>query len=267
MKQVHQTPGGTRGSCTAADLTVSERQEKILELLREQPDLKVAELAKRLYVSEPTVRRDFTELDARGLIRKVYGGAVLPDHADRTVPFVLRENEKSQAKTVMGRRAAALIPDGAVLLLDGSTSAFHLVPYLTDKKDLVVITSGAKTALALAEAGICTYCTGGRMLIHSYSYVGAQAERFLADINADLAFFSCRGLSDDGGVSDSSEEETHLRRVMMSRSRASYLLCDSGKFGKSYLFHLCNADRLSGVISDKPWLEDRTAEQASDAPQ
>lgn len=233
-------------------MTVSQRQEKILALLQEHPDIRVAELAKCLYVSEPTVRRDLTELDAAGLIHKVYGGAVLPDHADRSIPFVLRENEKSRAKAVMGRQAAELVSDGMVLLLDASTSAFHLIPYLSEKKELIVVTSGAKTALALAEAGICTYSTGGRMLIHSFSYVGSQAERFLADINADLAFFSCRGLSDDGEISDSSVEEVNLRRVMISRSRKSYLLCDGSKFGKTYFYTLCRADLLAGVISDRP---------------
>lgn len=233
-------------------MTISERQEMILEFLQEDPDITVPELAKRLYVSEPTVRRDFTELESKGLIIKVYGGAILPEKADRSIPFVFRENEKSAAKTAMGRQAAQKISDGMVVLLDASTSVFHLVPFLAEKKDLIVVTSGAKTSLALAEAGLCTYCTGGNMLIHSYSYVGAQAERFLSDINADVVFFSCRGLSDDGMISDPSVEEVNLRRVMMEHSRKKYLLCDSSKFGKSYFYNLCHVDELDGVISDRP---------------
>ena len=234
-------------------MTVGERQEAVLEMLRENPRLTVSELAKTLYVSEPTVRRDFTELDAKGLIRKVYGGAILPDNADWNVPFVFRENEKSAAKTALGRQAADRIPDGAVILLDGSTSAFHLVPFLAGKKDLIVVTSGAKTALALADAGICSYCTGGKMLLHSYSYVGAQAERFVRDINADMVFFSCRGLSESGMLSDSSVEEVNLRRVMMEQSERAYALCDSSKFGKSYFYNLCRTDEVDEVISDKPF--------------
>lgn len=232
-------------------MTISERQEIILELFRQKPKITVAEIAKLLYVSEPTVRRDLTEMDSKGLIHKVYGGAILPDEADLSIPFVFRENEKSSAKTAIGRQAAELVSDGAVVLLDGSTSAFHLIPFLSTKKDLIVVTSGAKTALVLAEAGICTYCTGGKMLINSYSYVGAQAERFLADINADIAFFSCRGLSEDGRVSDSSVEEVNLRRTMIEHSKRSYLLCDSGKFGRSYFYNQCLVSDLDGVISDR----------------
>ena len=231
-------------------MTISERQERILELLRQDPKINVSRLSAILYVSEPTVRRDLTELDAKGLIRKVYGGAVLPEGAETLIPFVFRENEKSAAKTAMGRQAAALVEDGMVVLLDGSTSAFHLVPFLAAKKDLTVVTSGAKTALALAEAGLCNYCTGGKMLNNSYSYVGAQAEQFVSGINADICFFSCRGLSDDGRVSDPSVEEVNLRRVMLDNSTRRYLLCDKSKFGKLYFYNLCTSDSLDGVISE-----------------
>lgn len=231
-------------------MTISERQERILELLRQDPKISVAGMSAVLYVSEPTVRRDLTELDAKGLIHKVYGGAVLPEGAETLIPFVFRENEKSAAKTAMGRQAAALVEDGMVVLLDGSTSAFHLVPFLAAKKELTVVTSGAKTALALAEAGLCTYCTGGRMLNNSYSYVGAQAEQFLAGINADICFFSCRGVSDDGRVSDPSVEEVNLRRAMLTHSARKYLLCDRSKFGKLYFYNLCRSADLDGVISE-----------------
>ena len=231
-------------------MTISERQERILELLRQDPKISVARLSAVLYVSEPTVRRDLTELDGKGLIHKVYGGAVLPDGAETLIPFVFRENEKSAAKTAMGRQAAALVEDGMVVLLDGSTSAFHLVPFLATKKDLTVVTSGAKTALALAEAGLCNYCTGGKMLNNSYSYVGAQAEQFITAINADICFFSCRGLSDDGRVSDPSVEEVNLRRVMLEHSARKHLLCDRSKFGKLYFYNLCVTSDLDSVISE-----------------
>ncbi len=207
-------------------------------------------MSKILYVSEPTVRRDLTELDSKGLIKKVYGGAVLPEGAETLIPFVFRENEKSAAKTAMGKKASELVEDGMVVLLDGSTSAFHLIPFLTQKKDLTVVTSGAKTALALAEAGLCNYCTGGKMLNNSYSYVGAQAERFVTGINADICFFSCRGVSEDGLVSDPSVEEVNLRRVMIERSRKKYLLCDKSKMGKVYFYNLCTVSDLDGVITE-----------------
>ena len=56
-------------------MMVNERQRRILEELEKKPDITVRELANLLYVSEPTIRRDFTELSSKGIITKVYGGA------------------------------------------------------------------------------------------------------------------------------------------------------------------------------------------------
>lgn len=234
-------------------MLIGERQQRILEELRANPDVTVGELARKLYVSEPTVRRDFTELERRGLITKVYGGAILNSGAaDKEIPFYIRANEQSSVKVQMGRAAAELVEDGMVVMLDGSTSCYHLVPYLAQKKDIIVITSGAKTAVSLAEHNVRTFCTGGQMIIHSYSYVGEQAERFVRGLNADILFFSCRGLTEDGKMTDQAIEEANLRRVMFESSKRKYLLCDSSKIGKLCFYNMGSVDELDGIISEKP---------------
>lgn len=232
-------------------MLIGERHRRILEELKRNPEITVKELARLLCVSEPTVRRDFTELHRKGIITKIYGGAILNQGAaDREIPFFLRENEKSTAKAEMGARAASLVQDGMVVMLDGSTSAYHLIPYLARKKDLIVITSGAKTAVALAEANIRTFCTGGQMLIHSFSYIGAEAENFIRKINADILFFSCHGLNDKGQMSDRASEEVNLRKVMFSVCQKKILLCDSSKFGKTYFYNMGHVRDLDGIISE-----------------
>ena len=232
---------------------VNQRQRRILEELEKKPDITVRELAKLLFVSEPTIRRDFTELSSKGIITKVYGGAILHQGAaDREIPFFFRQQEKSSVKTRMGAAAADLVKDGMVVMLDGSTSAYHLVPYLAQRKDLIVVTSGAKTAVALAEANIRTFCTGGQMLIHSFSYVGEQAENFIRNINADILFFSCRGLSRQGYMTDHSIEEANLRKVMFRYSKQKVLLCDSSKFDHTCFYNIGHVGDIDAIISESP---------------
>lgn len=233
-------------------MLISERQNQIIRLLEQNPRITVRELAQALSFSEPTIRRDFTELHKKGVITKCYGGAILNQgKADREIPFVLRENEKSRPKAEMGLQASRLISDGMVIMLDGSTSAYHLVPYLAKFKDIIVITSGAKTAVALAELQIPVYCTGGRMRTNSFSYIGREAEEMVERFNADIVFFSCHGLSEEGRMSDLSVEEASLRRVMLRKSRKKYLLCDSSKFDKVYFYDMGDISELDAVISDK----------------
>ena len=231
---------------------VSQRHRQLLAALEEKPDISVKELARLLRVSEPTVRRDLTELAQQGILTKVYGGAILHrGAADREIPFFFRNQEKSAIKSRMGARAAELVQDGMVVFLDGSTSAFHLVPWLAKKKDLIVVTSGAKTAVALAEANIRTFCTGGQMLIHSFSYVGEQAEECIRSFNADICFFSCHGLTDQGYMTELSVEEANLRKVMCRFSKKRVLLCDSSKFGKTCFYNLGHIREIDGIISEK----------------
>ncbi|MBQ8213370.1 MAG: DeoR/GlpR transcriptional regulator [Clostridia bacterium] len=232
-------------------MLISERHRRIVEELKNDPQISVRELAKKLYVSEPTVRRDFTELHEKGIITKIYGGAILNTAAAyREIPFFLRENEKSVTKSEMGKKASRLVKDGAVVMLDGSTSAYYMVPYLARLNNLTVITSGAKTAVALAEANIRTFCTGGQMIIHSYSYVGEQAEAFIRNINADILFFSCHGLDDKGRMTDNAIEEANLRKVMFEHSAKKVLLCDSSKFGKTYFYNMGNIADIDEIVSD-----------------
>lgn len=241
-------------------MLISERHNQIIYEFQSNPHVTVKELAQKLNFSEPTIRRDLTELHRRGIITKRYGGAILNEGAaDREIPFVIRENEKSQTKAEIGLLASKYISDGMVIMLDGSTSAYHLVPYLSRYKDIIVITSGAKTALALAELHIPVFSTGGKMRSNSFTYIGREAEDTVRRYNADIMFFSCRGLSETGMMSDPSIDEANLRRVMFEKCRTKYLLCDSSKFNKTYFYDMGNVSELDGVISDQPLPENIAA--------
>ena len=98
--------------------------------------------------------------------------------------------------------------------------------------------------------GIKTICTGGEMTLESFSYVGVDAEQILRQYNADVAFFSCRGVSEDGIITDNSILENSIRSIMIKNARKKYLLCDKNKFGQKYLHTLCHVNDLDGVISN-----------------
>lgn len=234
-------------------MLINERQNQIIFQLQKDPDITVRQLSRVLHFSEPTIRRDLTELERRGILTKRYGGAILnAGAADREIPFILRENEMSRTKAEMGLQATQYLTDGMVIMLDGSTSAYHLVPYLSRYKDIIVITSGAKTAVALAELQIPVFSTGGKMRTNSFSYIGKEAEDAVMRFNADIVFFSCHGLSESGRMSDLSVDECHLRQVMLQKCKKKYLLCDSSKFDQVYFYDMGDVSQLDGVISNAP---------------
>ncbi len=231
-------------------MSIYNRENQYINLLAQKPH-STKELSEKLFISEPTVRRDIIVLQEKGLIVRKRGIVSLKSTSpDQRIPLFVRHFEQNQSKQVIAQKAAVCIKDGYVIMLDASTTAFHLLPHLTHFKNILIITTGAKTALEAASMGIKTICTGGEMTLESFSYVGPDAEDILKKYNADVAFFSCRGISNDGIVSDNSILDNSMRKIMIKNSKKSFLLCDKSKFGKKYLNTLCDIKELTGVISD-----------------
>jgi DeoR family fructose operon transcriptional repressor len=230
-----------------------EREERILNALLEKETLSVQELSHKLYVSVPTLRRDLVKLESMGKIIRTHGGArIRKSAADKQIPLSLREMEQNTAKDTIGKKAAELIKDGDIIMLDASTTVYSMIPYLSDFRDLIVITSSAKASYLLGQMGVNNICTGGRMLNHSFAYIGEDAERTIRNYNADIAFFSCRCISADGRLTDKSIEENILRKAMMQQSKRNILLCDSSKFDHIFLNTLCHVSELDQVICEAP---------------
>lgn len=162
------------------------------------------------------MRRDLNELEKRGLVKRLHGGVVLLDGANRELPLYVREQQNVEAKRVIAGKAAHYLRDGQVIFLDASSTVMFLIKYLEAFKSLTIITNGLKTTQELSPLNHKVYCTGGLMLHNSSAYVGDFAADFVRHFNADIFFFSSRGVTEDGRITDESSEETHVRRVMLA---------------------------------------------------
>lgn len=231
-------------------MAIYNREDDYIKLLSEREHT-VKELSRKLFISEPTVRRDVVVLKDKQIVECKRGIVRLRlSTPDARVPMFLRNLAHTEEKNIMARRCAAEIKDGYTVMLDASTSAYCLVPYLAEIKNLFVITNGAHTAIALASMGIKTLSVGGEITSDSYCCLGPDAERTLSAYNADIAVISCRGISEDGALTDSTILENSIRRIMMKNAKRTIVLCDSSKFGKTYLHTLCHEDEVDEIISD-----------------
>lgn len=231
-------------------MSIHTRENKYITLLSEK-EYTVKELAEKLFISEPTVRRDIIILQKKEILTCKRGNVKLKtNYADQRIPLFIREMEHNEGKREIALKAISKVKDGYVIMLDASTTAYYIVPHLTQFKNLLIITNGAKTALHAASMGIRTICTGGEIELESFAYLGTDAEDVLRRYNADVAFFSCRGLDSDGIATDNSILENSIRRIMIKNSNKCYLLCDKSKFGSRHLNTLCNTDELDGVITN-----------------
>lgn len=231
-------------------MPIYDREEQYLRLLSEGGRT-VQELSRILFISEPTVRRDVVALKKKELVICHRGMVKLSVKSpDKRIPLYIRDNEHTTEKALIARKALAYVKDGDAIMLDASTTAYQLLPYLAAFKNILIITNGIKTVLEAANLGIRTICTGGELTLESYSFVGTDAEGTLDKYNADVAFFSCRGVDGNGLVTDNSILENSIRKIMIKNANKAVLLCDRSKFGQRHLNTLCNTKDLNAVISD-----------------
>lgn len=229
----------------------TEREQIILNILKQEGEVSVELLRKRLFVSDATVRRELKSMEQKGLILRPHGKAVLAYGADKNTGFSEREGIAGTVKDRLAEEAVkSCMADGKVVFLDASSTAMQTVKYLDRFNDVIVITSGVKTLLELSKTSLKHYSTGGMVITQSSSLVGQSAIDTVNDFNADVCFVSCHALSDDGYVTDSSVSENDVRRAIMKRSKRKVLLVDSTKINKQCWNNLCHITEFDEVYTN-----------------
>ena len=205
-----------------------ERQEIIMDYLKKNRSASVAALAKLLFVSEATVRRDLSEIEQNGLIRRTHGGAVLSYGAEEVSLFV-RMNENRGAKEEAARRALPHVPkDFKTVFLDSSSTALLLVQKLP-LEHKTVVTNNLQSALLLSKIdGVDIVIPGGNLYSSSSSVKGAWTNSLLREFRFDLMISSCASIS-DGGTYESALDQREIKRIAFERSTFHILLADRTK--------------------------------------
>jgi DeoR/GlpR family transcriptional regulator of sugar metabolism len=208
---------------------MTERQSKMLSLLSTNGQITTRELSRRFGVSKMTARRDLEQLQDRGMIRRTFGGAVLPSaslHGDTPT----ERREETPERLAVAAAAAHLARGGEAIFFDCS-----LVAYLTarrvlqDEHPLTVITNSVPLMTLVAasgQAGVRLVALAGRMRAGTASLVGVDALRDARAHYVDRAFVSAT-LSPSGRLTDADAEEAAVKRAMLEQAETPVLLLDS----------------------------------------
>lgn len=212
----------------------------------------VEALSQRLGVSLATIRRDLSQLENEGHMRRTHGGAVIiaPRGADQD--FALREQVDPEAKETIARHAVDLIePDSTLFMNDGST-IFALAREIVARRiKLMIVTPGVNIATFLSECPtISTYLLGGHLRHRTLGTSGAFAERMLQAFNADIAFIAAEGFSPKYGLSYSYETDAALARLMSERAEQTVVLATQRKLNQRDRIIALPAEAADVMITD-----------------
>lgn len=228
-----------------------ERKRLILEMILRDRRVIVGELSERFGVTEETVRRDLQKLEEEGLLHRTHGGAVALQSAQEDLPYPLRQTINLTAKRRIAERAATLVQDGAAVMIDSSSTAFEVLPFLRNHHDLTIITNSVRLPVDPAAAGHSIVSAGGELRHQSLTFVGPLAIQALSRFNADIALISCKGMSRSAGIMDASIADAEIKRAFISHARHICLLVDGDKFDGGGLISVAGFDAVTTVITDR----------------
>jgi DeoR/GlpR family transcriptional regulator of sugar metabolism len=230
----------------------NNRKEMILDLLRNYSRfVTVDQLTAQLFVSSATIRRDLQDMEKSGLIQRTRGGAILLESISTEAPMVLRENRNEMQKQIIANISRRYIKDGMTIFMDSSSTLFTLARNLGNISNLRIITNNLKIIWLLAERkGITLMCTGGRLHEQNMAFTGVSTIEYVRRLNADAAFLSAQGFSLKNGTSEAREEENLLKLACIANSGKKYLLCDTAKLNKDYLYHTAPLTAYDRVFTE-----------------
>lgn len=226
----------------------TDRLRALEAYIQEHKSATMTDLAQHFQVSFNTVRRDVKELLRSGSVAKVYGGIVW-NQDDNIVPFSARSSAAIEEKQHIGRLAAELVCDGDTLYLDSGTTAVCVLPFITERKNLVIISNSLLVYQEIQKHPAMNLISVGGLFSHkTRSFVGMSAVNGLNNFSIGKAFMSATGVSLEAGASNNSLHEAEIKRAVIGRAGQVILLADLGKLEHAAAISFCPLTRVDTLI-------------------
>lgn len=234
-----------------------ERHQSILEIVNRVKSIRVAELSEQLDVSESTIRTDLETLHEEGVLVRVRGGAIANEadtgnNRPTSAPIVKKALKNADEKETIARWAAGLVEDGDVIMLDASSTVFHIAKFLHDRRDLTVFTNGIAVAQELAkETSNTVIIIGGILRANGNAITGEISKQLLQDYHVQTAFVSCGAFKTGMGFFEMDMQEAQMKSLIIKSAQRRVAMIDSTKIGEVGLTTFATLDDFDYFVTDE----------------
>src|SRR4051794_24090093 len=212
----------------------------------------VGQLEERFGVSPMTARRDLAELERQGAVRRTHGGAVLPGASTHEDSFEQRVETDEPAKRALAAAAAKLVNPRETIFLDSSSTTYYLAREIVEAGiEAMVLTNSLPIMDLVATQASSTLeliGIGGSLRRLTRSFVGPTATASVKSHFADRLFFSIKGITPDGMLTDADLLEAEVKRAMVGQSAAAFLLVDGSKLTTQGLNAILPIEQVQNVV-------------------
>lgn len=232
-------------------MLAAERKREIKNIILEKKSATVSSLAKRFSVTDETIRRDLKALEKEGVLMRTYGGAYIQSGVENLLDIDLRKTLYIEEKEAIAKRCRQLIEAGDTIFLDNSTTCFYIARAIADLHVTVVTNNLMIINLFSTNENVKLISVGGDFSLSEQAFCGTIATRILGSYYFDKAFISCRTLSIDNGVTESTDQWAMLRHQVIERSDLHYLVADHTKFDKTSFVRICGFEDITAIVTDR----------------
>lgn len=242
----------------------SERLQTILDLIELNGTVTVKDIMDKLSVSDMTVRRDLTELDKLGKLKRVHGGAQSLSLYQREELSHLEKKEINIAeKKEAATYAAQFIQENDTVFLGPGTTIELLAASITCSNVRIVTNSlPVFNILQNKEESYEIYLTGGSYRKRTGAFVGSITNDVLKKLKVGKAFISVNGINNDS-IMTANVEEGLTQQLVLDNSQERYIVLDHHKFNKEDFYGFYSLNEITGVITDSR-IKDELIEKYND---
>lgn len=225
-----------------------ERRLQIAAQLRRDSRVRVDDLARHFVVSGETIRRDLQVLEERGILRRVYGGAIVA----ASPPWEARVDDRDVPPALaIAAHAAALIDSSDTIVLHGNGQAVEVARVLPASYAGRVLCAGLSVAAELAgRTGIDVLLAGGQLRAPGLVCTGSMTERFFTEYFADKAFLAAAGVHASAGLTASDLGDVAVYQAIIRQAREIYVLADATALGRIAMARVAPLPAITAVITD-----------------
>ena len=231
--------------------TLSERQNRILTLARENGRVEVDVLSSSFEVSPQTIRKDLNVLCDRQLLQRVHGGAIVGSGIEN-VSYEARRLLAPGPKRAIGKKTADLIPDNSSLLINIGTTTEQVAHALKDHRGLLVISNNVNAVDIMKNfLGVELIIAGGQVRRSDGGIVGGAAVDFINQFKADFAVVGVSALDEDGSLLDYDLREVRVAQAIIRNARHVILVTDAMKLERNAPVRIGHISQINTIVIDK----------------
>ncbi|MDO5479423.1 MAG: DeoR/GlpR family DNA-binding transcription regulator [Clostridia bacterium] len=232
-------------------MVADERRNKILELLNLNGSVRVTELSRLFDISEVTIRTDLADMEYKGLLTRVHGGAVSSYKPYYSMSLNQRLSTNQSQKEVIAKKIASMIENNDTIMLNSGTTTLMVFRALPQDFNLSIVTNSISIALeGTANPNFNIILLGG--LINSkYQFTfGDDAIRQLKSYHADKLILSVDGIDAEHGFSTYYDKEAEIDRIMLQQSSVNIVAADHSKFDRRAFTKISDLSVADYIVTD-----------------